>query len=165
MTATKTNTPFQTKNSIPSSTRSEVSAYLNDCLATLIDLQMQAKQAHWNLRGPGFIGLHLLFDSLYAGVDKLTDAVAERIAQLGGLAQGTASVVAKTSSLDEYPLKPLTIQEHVALLSQSIAKAGGEFRKAIDWADEKGDAVTSDLATDVTKELDIWLWKVEANGS
>ena len=54
----------QTKNDLPERTRSALADILNRRLADAIDLQLQAKQAHWNVRGPSFIALHELFDNL-----------------------------------------------------------------------------------------------------
>ncbi len=78
-----------TRNDLNSKTRAAVTALLNDALATLIDLQLQAKQAHWNVKGPNFIALHELFDSVVVLVQQLVDITAERVVALGGTAQGS----------------------------------------------------------------------------
>src|SRR5437764_14036032 len=96
---------FKTKNDIPEATRVKVVELLNARLADCIDLQTQTKQAHWNVKGPHFIGLHELFDKISAGVEDYADGLAERAVQLGGVAEGTARAVAKRSSLAEYPAK------------------------------------------------------------
>jgi len=77
---------------------------MNQRLADAGDLQMQMKQAHWNVKGPHFIGLHELFDQIDEAVEGYVDLVAERIVQLGGIAEGTARVAAERSRLEEYPL-------------------------------------------------------------
>lgn len=48
----------ETRNDLPEATRTKVIQVLNDRLAAAIDLQLQAKQAHWNVKGPNFVGLH-----------------------------------------------------------------------------------------------------------
>src|SRR5215471_4932657 len=53
---------YQTENDLPKNTRVELIALINQRLADAIDLQAQLKQAHWNAKGPHFIGLHELFD-------------------------------------------------------------------------------------------------------
>jgi starvation-inducible DNA-binding protein len=74
---------------------------LNARLADCKDLQTQTKQAHWNVKGPNFIGLHELFDKINEEVDEYVDEIAERAVQLGGVAEGTARVVAKRSTLPD----------------------------------------------------------------
>src|SRR5206468_6148328 len=95
---------YETENDISQNRRVEISALLNQRLADAVDLQSQMKQAHWNVKGPHFIGLHKLFDKIYEDVGSYVDLIAERIVQLGGVAQGTARVAAKRSRLEEYPL-------------------------------------------------------------
>lgn len=60
----------------------------------MLDLKLQAKQAHWNARGASFIALHELFDKIASQVDEYADMQAERIAQLGGTAKGTLQAIA-----------------------------------------------------------------------
>ena len=67
-----------TKNDLPESTRAAVVRLLNQRLAESIDLQLQAKQAHWNVRGPHFYQLHKLFDQVAEEVSEFTDLIAER---------------------------------------------------------------------------------------
>ncbi|MGL4494462.1 MAG: Dps family protein, partial [Beijerinckiaceae bacterium] len=73
-----------TRIDIERKSRVEMTALLNDLLADASDLSMQCKNAHWNVKGPHFIGLHNLFDELYAGVGEHIDEIAERIGALGG---------------------------------------------------------------------------------
>src|SRR3954462_13571841 len=95
---------FPTRNSLPEGVREKVCALLNARLADAIDLQSQMKQAHWNVKGPSFIAIHELFDNINEDVEDYVDDIAERAIQLGGTALGTARVVAKSSTLGEYPL-------------------------------------------------------------
>ncbi len=98
---------FKTKNDLPEAMRVKVIEILNARLADCIDLQTQTKQAHWNVKGPHFIGLHELFDQINEAVEDYVDGIAERAVQLGGVAEGTARAVAKRSSLPEYPAKAM----------------------------------------------------------
>src|ERR1700675_1978219 len=95
---------FKTKNALSEATRSKVVELLNARLADCIDLQTQTKQAHWNVKGTNFIALHELFDKVNEEVEDYVDDIAERAVQLGGVAEGTARMAAKRSSLPEYPL-------------------------------------------------------------
>lgn len=152
-----------TKNDLSAATREAAIKLLNARLADLGDLQTQAKQAHWNVKGPHFIALHELFDQIYTAVGEYVDEVAERLVQLGGTAYGTARSIAANSSLAEYPLDVYDGEDHVDALSTVIAAAGAQARKAIDQADELGDADTADLFTGISRGLDKWLWFVEAH--
>src|ERR1700747_1422825 len=95
---------FKTKNDLPEGTRVKAVELLNARLADCIDLQSQTKQAHWNVKGPHFIGLHKLFDEIYEATEEYVDLIAERVVQLGGIAEGTVRVCAERSTLSEYPL-------------------------------------------------------------
>jgi starvation-inducible DNA-binding protein len=128
-----------------------------------VDLHYQAKQAHWNVKGPSFIALHELFDKIAATVEDHNDLVAERIAALGGIAEGTVAVAAKQSRLSSYPLNITTGREHVEALSSALASFGQSVRKAIDEATGFGDADTADLFTEISRDTDRSLWLVEAH--
>src|SRR5256885_3384693 len=101
---------YPTKNDLPEATRIEVIALLNQRLAEAIDLQTQCKQAHWNVKGPAFIGLHKLFDEINEDVEEYVDLIAERVAQAGGIAEGTVGVSKSVPRLRAnpfgYPIGP-----------------------------------------------------------
>jgi len=91
------------------------------------------------------------------------DNIAERAVQLGGVAEGTARVVARQSSLAEYPATAVEGRSHVEALSSVLAAFGKLARKAIADAGELGDLDTADLFTEVSRGIDKWLWFVEAH--
>jgi len=154
---------YKTKNDLSEATRLKVIELLNARLADCKDLETQTKQAHWNVKGPHFIGLHLLFDNIYDAVRNYVDEIAERAVQLGGVAEGTARVVAKRSSLPEYPLHVADGHSHVDALSSALAAFAKSARQAIDQSNELGDLDTADLFTEVSRGVDKWLWFVEAH--
>jgi starvation-inducible DNA-binding protein len=154
---------FETKNDIPEATRVKVVELLNARLADCIDLETQIKQAHWNVKGPNFIALHELFDKINEEVEDYVDDIAERAVQLGGVAEGTARMAAKRSSLPEYPANAVTGRSHVEALSSALAAFGKAARKGIDQANDLGDLDTADLFTEVSRGIDKWLWFVEAH--
>jgi starvation-inducible DNA-binding protein len=154
---------FPTKNDIPAEARSQIAELLNRRLADCIDLQTQCKQAHWNVKGPGFIGLHKLFDDINTDVEEYVDLVAERVVQLGGVAEGTARCVAERSTLREYPLEISSAEDHVDALSSALASFGRACREGIDQLDELGDADGADILTEISRGIDKWLWFVEAH--
>jgi starvation-inducible DNA-binding protein len=154
---------FATKNDLPESNRRELTALLNQRLADAIDLQTQCKQAHWNVKGPSFIALHKLFDEINEDVEEYVDLLAERVVQLGGIAEGTVGAVAERSTLIDYPIGIRTGEEHVAALSDALAMFGRAVRIAIEEMNELEDADSADILTEISRGVDKWLWFVEAH--
>jgi starvation-inducible DNA-binding protein len=154
---------FKTKNDLTEETRMRAIELLNVRLADCVDLQTQAKQAHWNVKGPNFIALHELFDEIYESIGNYVDNIAERAVQLGGVAEGTARTVAKRSTLAEYPANVRDGYSHVEALSSALAAFGKTARKAIGESNDLGDVDTADLFTEVSRGIDKWLWFVEAH--
>ncbi len=154
---------YETENDISPERRSELNALMNQRLADAVDLQMQMKQAHWNVKGPHFIGLHELFDQIDEAVESYVDLIAERIVQLGGIAEGTVRVAAQRSRLEEYPLFIADGQAHVEAVSKALSTFGHEARETIAQADQLEDADTADIFTEISRGIDKWLWFVEAH--
>jgi starvation-inducible DNA-binding protein len=154
---------FKTKNDLTEGIRVKVVELLNARLADAIDLQTQTKHAHWNVKGPNFIALHELFDKIDEEVEDYVDVLAERAVQLGGVAAGTARMVAKATSLPEYPASAVDGRNHVEALSSALAAFGKAARQGITRADELGDLDTADVFTEISRGIDKWLWFVEAH--
>jgi starvation-inducible DNA-binding protein len=154
---------FRTKNDLPAATRAEVVSLLNQRLADCLDLQAMCKQAHWNVKGPNFHALHLLFDQVSESVEEYADLIAERLVQLGGVAEGTVQLVATRSSLPEYPPTLVTGEEHVAALSSALAHFSRSTRIGVAEMEELEDAGSADVLIEVTRGTDKWLWFVEAH--
>lgn len=152
-----------TKIDLEKGKRGEIVEILNSRLADAIDLKSQAKQAHWNVKGPHFIGLHELFDRVSTETEAHIDEIAERITSLGGTAMGTVRVAAQKSSLSEYPLEITDGDAHVDALSTALSDFGKKVRAGIDETDKLGDADTADLFTEVSRSIDKLLWFVEAH--
>ena len=152
-----------TKNDLPEAGRAQLVELLTARLADAIDLKTQLKQAHWNVKGPTFLQLHELFDKVAADVETYADDLAERAVQLGGVALGSARVVAKKSSLAEYPADAVDGAAHVEAVSNALAAFGRSARRAIDQSDELRDKDSADLFTEISRGVDKWLWFVEAH--
>jgi starvation-inducible DNA-binding protein len=152
-----------TRIDLAAKTRAKMAGLLNARLAEAIDLQRQAKQAHWNVKGPQFIALHELFDRLAGEIDGHVDDIAERITALGGIAEGTVQAVAARSKLDAYPLDIGEGRAHLDALAAAHARYAKAVRKAIDAAAKAGDADTSDLFTGISRGVDKALWLLEAH--
>ena len=154
---------YKTKIDLSEKVRRNVAGILNDRLAYAIDLQSQIKQAHWNVKGPNFIALHELFDKLSDAVLEQIDEIAERVTSLGGTAEGTVAVAAKRSKLKNYPLSITAGKDHLFYLSTQLSVYGKAVRAAITDTDELGDADTADLFTGISREIDKYLWFLEAH--
>src|SRR5690606_2048973 len=108
---------FKTRIDLPPEKRTQLIALLNQHLADTFDLFGQCKQAHWNVKGPQFHQLHLLFDELAELVEGFVDLIAERVTALGGTALGTVRMAGGASRLAEYPLDPGGSMAHVEALA------------------------------------------------
>ncbi len=163
--------PAQTKNArlhqTKNNTKNNAKAVSMECLearlADSLDLGLVTKQAHWNLKGPQFIGIHLMLDKFRDEQDEWTDSIAERIVQLGGTAKGTAQEVTKRTSLQPYPTDTYRIADHLAALIERYAACANAIRQNIEDTDEAGDPDTADLFTEVSRGLDKQLWFLEAH--
>jgi starvation-inducible DNA-binding protein len=162
--ATKTTALFETRNDLPADTRNELVELLNARLADTFDLYSQLKQAHWSVRGPDFIQLHELYDTVAESVLGFVDEIAERATALGGLATGTVRLAADASALEEYPLDATSGPDTVTVVADRLAAYGAAVREAIETADaDLGDMDTSDLFTEISRAIDKHLWFVEAH--
>jgi len=153
----------RTHNTLSENSRAQSVELLNKHLAAAIDLHAQVKQAHWNVRGPGFIAIHELFDKVSAEVEKYSDLIAERAGGLGGTAAGTIQVAAERSFLVPYPLGIADEQRHVFVVSGTLAEFGQSVRKAVGQATTVGDPTTADLFTEISRGIDQQLWFVESH--
>lgn len=163
MPATASMIANPTKNDLGEDVRATIIGLLQGSLADSADLQLQAKTAHWNVKGPSFIALHELFDQAHAQTVAWTDEIAERLVMLGGVAEGTVQSVAKNSRLRKYPLDIKDGKDHVEAFSSALAAYGRTIRANIDKADKAGDMDTADLFTGVSRAVDKMLWFVESH--
>lgn len=151
-----------TRHDLPENIRTQVCTLLNERLRDSIKLGLNAKQAHWNVKGENFIALHKLFDEVYAATQVFIDEVAERITALGGLADGSVAALNK-SALPDHPVTKTDWKTHVNSLADELAAYAKLIRKDVDKTAELGDTGTSDLLTGISREVDKNLWFVEAH--
>ena len=154
---------YQTKNSIPEHVRIQIAELLQEHLANSIDLVTQAKQAHWNVKGPDFIALHELFDKVYQDSGNYVDLIAERIVQMGAIARGTLKSVMALTKLPEYPLDLLAGHQHLGVLAHTLAYYGESIRNGVLSANEVSDYTTADILTEISRGVDKSLWLLEAH--
>jgi starvation-inducible DNA-binding protein len=115
------------------------------------------------VKGPQFFQLHELFDSIAPHFDDYSDLIAERVVQLGGIANGTLREAAEASSIPEYDLSAVNGTEHVKALVKNISKFASLVREAIDQTDELEDKDSADIFTEVSRQVDKDLWFLEAH--
>ena len=156
-------TMFKTSIDIPEKRRVEIIALLNARLADTLDLKLQTKHAHWNVKGPQFQQLHELFDQVAARLEAASDLLAERVTALGGTANGTTRQVAAASALAEYDLLATSGAEHVKALSSRLARLASGVRAAIEESNRLGDLSTADLFTEISRAADKDLWFLESH--
>lgn len=154
---------FPTRNGLPDSVRAEMVDLLNARLADTSDLYSQTKQAHWNVKGPEFYGLHLMFDKHAECASEWADLIAERATMLGGYATGTVRMAAANSTLEEFPTDITGSLEYVKAVADRWGVYANAIREAIDTADKAGDADTADLFTEISRQADFNLWFQEAH--
>lgn len=153
----------ETRIDIPEDARLKVVDLLNRQLADTTDLFTQLKYAHWNVKGSDFIQLHELFDQVAGDVLGFADLIAERATTLGGTADGTLRQAAAASTLTEYPTKAVDGMEAVRAVADRVAAYAASTRRAMEESEDLGDTGTSDLFTEVSRQIDKDLWFLEAH--
>lgn len=161
--ATKDISMFNTRIDLDEDLRQQMIAVLNAQLADTFDMFSMMKQAHWNVKGPQFIALHELFDEIADGLVPYVDMIAERATALGGMAMGTVRMAAQASRLDAYPADVVDSMETVRVVADRLADLAKSTREAADHAEESHDMDTNDLFIEISRDLDKWLWFLEAH--
>lgn len=148
---------------LQSNTKAQMIELLNARLADAIDLALITKQAHWNLKGPTFIAVHEFLDEVRDDLDEHVDIIAERVAQLDGIALGTVQKVAEKTTLPPYPTDIRAVNDHLLALTEHFGRVSKSAREGIDTADEAGDADTADILTAYSRVLDKNLWFIKSH--
>ena len=163
-TATATMTPAKVErplHDLKAARKQEIVRNLNASLATNLDLYLVAKQAHWNVKGPNFQGLHELFDLISDAAREYADLVAERAVALGGLAAGTHQDVAANTTLQKFATNETRWQQLVKEVHDRVLADADQARQFSDGLDD--DLATQDIYIEVIRGLDKWAWMLEAH--
>src|SRR5436189_1736906 len=119
---------------------------LNQMLADSMTLRDLYKKSHWQVAGPTFYQLHLLFDKHFEEQVELVDTIAERIQLLGGISLAMAHDVAETTKIERPPRVREEVPVQISRLLDAHQVIVGECRELAQRADELGDDGTNDLA-------------------
>jgi starvation-inducible DNA-binding protein len=139
--------------------RLEMTEQLNLLLADSMTLRDLYKKSHWQVAGPTFYQLHLLFDKHFAEQVEIVDLIAERIQLLGGISIAMSHDVAETTRIPRPPRDREEVPVQISRLLDAHQIIIGACRKLAERSDEIGDAGTNDLVvSDVlrTNELQVW---------
>ena len=141
---------------------------LNPLLADTMTLRDMYKKHHWQVAGPTFYQLHLLFDKHYGEQAELVDAIAERVQTLGGVAIAMAPDVAETTRIARPPRGREDVNTQLFRLLEAHELIIAETRELADAADEDGDQGTNDLLVSQvlrTNEFQVWFITEQITGS
>ena len=139
--------------------RLEMTEQLNQLLADTMTLRDLYKKSHWQVAGPTFYQLHLLFDKHYGEQVELVDSIAERIQLLGGVSIAMAADVAEATQIERPPRGREEVPVQLSRLLDAHQVIIGESRKLARLASTLGDDGTNDLVVSEvlrTNELQVW---------
>ena len=139
--------------------RLEMTEQLNQLLADTATLRDLYKKSHWQVVGPTFYQLHLLFDKHYGEQDELVDSIAERIQLLGGISLAMAHDIAETTRIERPPRGREEVPVQLSRLMDAHQVIIRQCRTLAERADKLGDQGTNDLVvSDVlrTNEMQAW---------
>jgi starvation-inducible DNA-binding protein len=130
-------------------------------LVDLIELHLQAKQAHWNVVGKNFRDLHLQLDEIVEAAREFSDEVAERLRAMHALVDGRSDTVAATTSLPEFPNGEIVTTDCIDLITARLDTTVSRIRKVHDSVDDE-DPTSSDLLHQIITRLEQLSWMTGA---
>jgi len=141
--------------------RKEIVERLNYVLADTITLRDLYKKSHWQVAGPTFYQLHLLFDKHAGEQSELVDTIAERIQLLGGVSVAMAHDVAETTRLERPPIDREEVPVQISRLLEAHNFIMKDVRELADKANDLGDPGTNDmLVSNVLRVNELQTWFV-----
>jgi starvation-inducible DNA-binding protein len=126
---------------------------LDSVLVSFLDFHSQVKQAHWNVTGSNFIGVHKLFDSFAEQLSESIDAIAERQRFLGSFTDASASHVADTTELPQLPSTVTASDEMIEFIVNNATTISNSMKSAIEEFENNNDPGTVDLLTQTMREI------------
>jgi starvation-inducible DNA-binding protein len=139
--------------------RLEMTEQLNLLLADTMTLRDLYKKSHWQVAGPTFYQLHLLFDKHYEEQSEIVDEIAERIQLLGGVSTAMAADVAETTRIERPPRGREEVPVQISRLLDAHQIIIGHCRELSERASKMGDEGTNDLVvSDVLRPNELQVW-------
>jgi len=139
--------------------RLEMTEQLNQLLADTITLRDLYKKCHWQVSGPTFYQLHLLFDKHYEEQNEIVDTIAERIQLLGGVSIAMAHDVAELTRIERPPKGREEVPVQISRLLDAHEVIITHCRELAERADKLGDTGTNDLVvSDVLRPSELQAW-------
>ncbi|MBV8053333.1 MAG: DNA starvation/stationary phase protection protein [Acidobacteriaceae bacterium] len=139
--------------------RLEMTEQLNQLLADTMTLRDLYKKSHWQVAGPTFYQLHLLFDKHFDEQVELVDSIAERIQLLGGISIAMAPDVAETTQIERPPRGREEVPVQLSRLLDAHQIIIRQTRKLAERASELGDEGTNDLVvSEVLRRNELQVW-------
>ncbi|HLK54506.1 MAG TPA: DNA starvation/stationary phase protection protein [Candidatus Angelobacter sp.] len=139
--------------------RLEMTEQLNQMLADTITLRDLYKKCHWQVAGPTFYQLHLLFDKHFEEQVEIVDAIAERIQLLGGISIAMAADVAETTQIQRPPRGREEVPVQLSRLLDAHQIIIRDCRTLAKRASDIGDDGTNDLVvSDVLRANELQVW-------
>lgn len=136
-------------------------AALQRVLTELQQLQLQIKEAHWNVSGAEFYQLHIMLQEHYEGVSKQADEIAERLLAIGSSADGRATTIVRTSRIPEIPGGFIDDAQMVAWFTNTYKVVGDEIRQSI-LDTQDSDPTTANLLQEAEHIIDKYQWQARA---
>jgi starvation-inducible DNA-binding protein len=140
----------------------QVIGLLQSRLHACNDLHLTLKHVHWNVVGPHFIGVHEMIDPQVEAVRAMADALAERIAMMGGSPRGTPGAIVAERTWDDYSIGRASTQEHLGALDVTYRGVISSYRSGIQELDEL-DLVTQDMFIGQVEQLELFHWFIRAH--
>ena len=125
----------------------------------LLELFHDAKQSHWNIRGPLYFSLHEALQEYSDSYLKYADLLAERQLQIGNPADGRTDVIVQTVNLPKFPAGFLSDKQVLEIMTERIFTVSKRVRQRIESTSKVGDEVTSNKFQDLSYELDKQVWQ------
>lgn len=134
---------------------------LQKVLVDLLELQLQCKQAHWNVVGRNFRDTHRILDEIIEETREFSDTVAERLRALHATPDGRSDTIAASTTLPEFPNGEVSTVDTVDLVTERLEAVVGTMREVHDEVDEE-DPTSADVLHAVIERLEQFAWMVSA---
>ncbi|RZU66394.1 starvation-inducible DNA-binding protein [Microterricola gilva] len=145
----------------PFTASKKLSDALQQVLVELLELQLQGKQAHWNVVGKNFRDLHLQLDEIIDSAREFSDVVAERMRALHSVPDGRSDTIAATTTLPVYPAGETDTAETVDLITARLQAVAGTARSVHDVVDA-ADPTSADILHTIIEKIEQYAWMVGA---